>query len=301
MDVRGAAPDGIQHHLVHEADDGCVVNVGALADIARYCLLAGADVEGLHIEVFVRELGHGRVDLLERLCDELGELVLLDDDRFDGITGRELDLVQRVEVGRVRHRNEQPLAALDQRQHTVLAQQLLADQPHDLQVGLDRIEVQERDAKLLGGADGDLAGLRHVVLDQVADHGDPPLPGGGDRGQHVALADQPVRHQALRQSLQGLAEGGGGSGEVVHGRGIESSVSGHFNRFVILTGGQEQLLNRLELSASRPPENRTLVTARERRDSESRTGFGVLERRAPALGGGSHLLARTWSSEVGVR
>ena len=34
VDVRGAAPDRVQHHLVHEADDGCVVNVGALADIA---------------------------------------------------------------------------------------------------------------------------------------------------------------------------------------------------------------------------------------------------------------------------
>ena len=274
MDVRGAAPDRVQHHLVHEADDGCVVNVGALADIARYCLLARADIEGVHLEVFVRELGHGRVDLLERLGDELGELVLFDDDRLDGITGRELDLVQRVEVGRVRHRHEQPLAALDQRQHTVLAQQLLADQPHDLQVGLDRIEVQERDAKLLGGADGDLARLGQVVLDQVADDRDPPLPGGGDRRQHVALADQPVRHQALGQALQGLAERGGGAGEVVHGRGIGSSVSGHFDRFVILTGGQEQLLNRLELSARRRPGNRTPVTPREHRHRVRRSGAG---------------------------
>ena len=120
------------------------------------------------------------------------------------------------------------------------------------------------------------------------------------RGRRV-FEDLPVRHQTLGQSLQGLAERRGGAGEVVHGRGIESSVSGHFDRFVILTGGQEQLLNWLGLSASRPPENRTLVTARERRDSESRAGFGVLERRAPALGGGSHLLARTWSSEVVVR
>jgi hypothetical protein len=60
----------------------------------------------------------------------------------------------------------------------------------------------------------------HVVLDQVADDGDSPLPGGGDRRQHVALADQAVRHQALRQALQGLAERGGGAGEVVHGKGM---------------------------------------------------------------------------------
>ena len=123
------------------------------------------------------------------------------------IAGRELDLVQRVQVGRVRNRDEQPLAALDQRQHAVLAQQLLADQPDDLQVGLDRVQVQERDAKLLGARDGDFARVGQVVLDQVADDRDPPLPGGGDRRQHVALADQPVRDQALGQALQGLAEG----------------------------------------------------------------------------------------------
>src|SRR5688572_2755541 len=262
VNVRGAAPDRVQHHLVHEADDGCVVNVGALADIARYCLLARADIEGVHLEVLAGELGHGRIDLLERLVDELGELVLFDDDRLDGITGRELDLVQRVEVGRVRHSNEQPLAALDERQYAVLAQQLLADQPHDLQVGLDRIEVQQRYAKLLGGADGDLARLRQVVLDQVADDCDPALPGGGDRRQHVALADQPVRHQALRQALQGLAEGGGGGGEVVHGRGIGGVVSGHLDAFIILTGDRRQLLNRLELSANRSWRNRTPVTTR---------------------------------------
>ena len=59
----------------------------------------------------------------------------------------------------------------------------------------------------------------------------------------------------------------GGGGEVVHGRGIESSVSGHFDRFVILTGGQEQLLNRLGLSASRRPAEQDARHASRRRDS----------------------------------
>ena len=169
VDVRGAAPDRIQHHLVHEADDGRVVDIRALAEIGRDCLFARADIESVHLEVLVRELGHGRVDLLERLGDELGELVLLDDDRLDGIASRELDLVQRVKVGRVRHRDEQALAALDQRQHAVLAQDLFADQPDDLEVRLDRVQVQQRDAELLGGADRNLARLGQVVLDEVAD------------------------------------------------------------------------------------------------------------------------------------
>src|SRR6185295_13806817 len=110
-----------------------------------------------------------------------------------------------------------------------------------------------------------LARFGQVVLDQVTDDGDPPLLGGGDGRQHVHLGNQPVRHQTLGQALQGLAERRGGAGEVVHGRGIASSVVGHFNGFVILTGGRGQLLNRRELSASGGPWNRTLVTARERR------------------------------------
>ena len=215
--------------------------------------------------------------------DELGELVLLDDDRFDGVAGRELDLVQRVEVGRVRHRDEQPLAALDQRQHAVLAQDLLADQPDDLEVGLDRIQVQERDAKLLGGADRDLPRVGQVVLDQVADDRDPPLPGGGDRLQHVGLGDQPVRDQALGQALQGLAERAGAVGEVVHGRGVGGSVSGHLNRFVILTGGHMQLLNRLGLSARARRRNRTPVTPRAPVGATA----GRPPKRTPARGGGS--------------
>jgi hypothetical protein len=53
----------------------------------------------------------------------------------------------------------------------VPAQGLFADQPDDLEVGLDGVEVEQRCAELLRGGDGDLAGVGEVVLDEVADDG----------------------------------------------------------------------------------------------------------------------------------
>jgi len=53
----------------------------------------------------------------------------------------------------------------------VAADGLLADQPDDVEVGLDGVEVEERRAELLRSGDGDLARIGEVVLDEVADDG----------------------------------------------------------------------------------------------------------------------------------
>ena len=137
------------------------------------------------------------------------ELVVLDDDGLDRQAGRELDLVQRVQVGRVGDAEEQPLAALDQRQDAVLAQQLVADDAGRSRGRLDGVEVEQRGAELLGRGDGDFAGVGDVVLDEVADDPDAALLGGRNRVHHGAVAHQPVGDEPLRQALQAAAGGSG--------------------------------------------------------------------------------------------
>jgi hypothetical protein len=160
------------------------------------------DLEAVELEVLARQLGHGGVHLLERLREQLAELVLLDHDRLDREAGGELDLVEGVEVGGVGDGDEQTLAALDERQHAVPAQGLFADQPDDLEVGLDGIEVEQRCAELLRGGDGDLAGVGEVVLDEVADDGDAALAGAGQGLEHGGVGHEAVGDQPLGQALK---------------------------------------------------------------------------------------------------
>ena len=207
-------------HLVDEPHDRCVVDVGPVAGIGFLLVVAAAQLEIFHLEVVAGELRHRGVDLLQRAAEQPIELVFLDDDRLDGQAGRELDLVQRVQVRRVGYANEQLLAALHQRQDAVLAQDLLADDADRLEVGLDGIEIEQRGAELLRRGDGDLAGTGEVVLDQVADDTDAAFPGVRQRVRHGAFRNEPVVHESLRQALQsGSLCGGGRNPNVIHGLG----------------------------------------------------------------------------------
>jgi hypothetical protein len=51
----------------------------------------------------------------------------------------------------------------------MLGEQLVRDELDGLEVGLDRIEIEQRDAELLRSGDGDLARVRQIVRDQVRD------------------------------------------------------------------------------------------------------------------------------------
>ena len=123
MNIRGAALDRIQQDLVDEADDRRVLDI-VTGDAVFVFFLAAGYVEVLEIEIVVVERRHRRVDRFEGLGDALLELGLLDDDRVDPQAGLELDLVDGLQVGRVGNPEEQALAALQQRQHPVLVQQV---------------------------------------------------------------------------------------------------------------------------------------------------------------------------------
>ncbi len=116
----------------------------------------------------VGELRHGRVGLLDGLVDGLLQLVVFDDDGLDAEAGLEFDLVDGVQVGRVRHREEQALAAPEQRQAAMLLQQLVLDQLDGLEVDVVRVEVEQRHAEFGRGGDGDVARLGGAGGDRAA-------------------------------------------------------------------------------------------------------------------------------------
>ncbi len=105
---------------------------------AFHVVVAAGDVEILEIEpgfVF-GELRHDRVGLLGGLVDGLLQLVVFDDDGLDAEAGLELDLVDGVQIGGIGNREEQSLAAPEQRQAAMLLQQLVLDQLDGVEVDL---------------------------------------------------------------------------------------------------------------------------------------------------------------------
>ena len=98
--------------------------------------------------------------------------------------------------------DEQPLAALDQRQHAVLRQQLVGDELDGFEVGLDRVQVEQRHAEFLRGGDRDLARVRDAVGHQVRHQVGVRFLGRHHRLRHGLLVDKTVLDQALGQSLQ---------------------------------------------------------------------------------------------------
>ena len=97
------------------------------------------------------------------------QLVVLDDDRLDRQAGLELDLVDGVQIGRVGDAEEQALAALEQRQHAVLGQQLVGDGAHGLEVDVEGIEIEQRYAVFGRRRDGDVARLGGAGEHQLRD------------------------------------------------------------------------------------------------------------------------------------
>ena len=203
MDIRGAATYGIQQHLVDEADDRGVFDIVA-PDLPAGLIIAAGDFERFEIDAFlVAEARHRGVDLLDGLVEQLLQLVVLDDDGLDAQAALELDLIDGVQIGRIRDAEEQPLAALEQRQHAMLGQQLVGDRAHGLEVDRQRIEIEQRDAVFGGGRDRDVARLGGAADHQLRDEAGFALRGRLQRSMHARLIDHAILHQPLGQAAQG--------------------------------------------------------------------------------------------------
>ena len=113
-----------------------------------------------------------------------------------------LDLVQALVIGRVRDREKQPVAALDQRQGMVLADQLFLDQATRHMRGIDGIEIEQRYAVFERCSDRHVVRLYPSFLDQV---GDQRALCGCRLGGRVAglfFRQQPVLDQAAGEAAE---------------------------------------------------------------------------------------------------
>src|SRR5690606_26322706 len=164
---------------------------------------AARDVELLEIEVVLVELRHRRVDGFDRALHARLELVLLDDDRLDAQRRLELDLVDRVQIRRIADGDVEALAALQIRQHAVLREELVVDEADDVEVRLDRVEIEQRDAELVRGGDGDLPGVAELVRDEMRDEARAFALANRLQGtEDVFLGHDAVLNQASRKSCQ---------------------------------------------------------------------------------------------------
>jgi hypothetical protein len=108
-----------------------------------------------------------------------------------------------MQVRRIGDADEQPLAALDQRQHAMFLQQLVRDELDDLQIDLDRIEVQERHAEFLRCRNRNVARVREARLDEMRDEIGLRFLRVCNGLQHGCLVQEPVLDQAQGQALEG--------------------------------------------------------------------------------------------------
>ncbi len=202
VDIRGALLDGVQQDLVDEADDRSVFDVVAAERLRIGVVVAAGDLEILEIDIVVGQARHDRFGLIDGLVDRRLQLVVLDHDELDAHRGLEADLVQGVQIGGIRDGQEQPLAALHQRQYPVLLQKLVAHRANRVRVCSDRIQIQQGHAKLVRGGNGDVAGRGQVRGDQMGHQIDALLLRLGDGVLHGLLVQQAILHQALRKAAQ---------------------------------------------------------------------------------------------------
>ncbi len=192
--VGGAALDGIQQHLVDELDDRRVVALGVVAAGLGLVIVAGFGVQC--IEALVVAAGVEGFSRSESAVDRALELLLVDQDRLDGGACRELDLLDGASVGGVADAEEQSVAALVQRQHAVLGDQLLADGFDRGAAEVEGVDLEQGYAELDAVGGGDRCAADHLLFEQPAHH---RLLGLGRLVQSpagVSLAQGAVHHEA---------------------------------------------------------------------------------------------------------
>ena len=97
MHIRCAAANGIQQHLIHILDDGRVIYLGG--DGLFVFLIAAFSLHSFQTGVF--QVAHGGILAFQVLVDGGAELGVIYQNRVCAQAGVELDLVQRLQVGRV--------------------------------------------------------------------------------------------------------------------------------------------------------------------------------------------------------
>ena len=92
------------------------------------------------------------------------------------------------------------MAAFDERQDAVVVEQLLIDRSNDVKIDLDRVEVQQRHAKLMGCGSSDATGVRQVLINEVGNQRQLLFFCEIDRLKELFLGDQSVLHKPSWQA-----------------------------------------------------------------------------------------------------
>src|SRR5690606_27553432 len=125
VQVRRAAAYGVEQHFVDEAHYRSVVS--RLTLLSAFGIIAdGFNVYTVQIDV-AQILQPARTALIE-LVDGSTQLVVLHQNRLDGQPGAELNIGNRLVVGRIGNGDIKLGTTLDERQHPMLTRQFLANQ-----------------------------------------------------------------------------------------------------------------------------------------------------------------------------
>ncbi len=103
-----------------------------------------------------------------------------------------------MEIGRVADGDVEALASLQQRQHAMFGEKLLVDETNHVEVELDRIEIEQRHAELVGGGHSDLAGVAELLRHEVRDEARAFAAYLLERRQEALFGDDAVLNQAPR-------------------------------------------------------------------------------------------------------
>ncbi len=121
VQVGRASTNSVEQHLVDEAHDRRVVG-GLTCIIICRIIRHGLNIDPVQVDITEILQAGGRA--FKKLVEGQPKLVVLDEDRLGRQPSTELNVCYSLLVGWVRHRHEQLVAALYQRQYAVLARQL---------------------------------------------------------------------------------------------------------------------------------------------------------------------------------
>ena len=97
VNVRCATFNGVQQDLIDEPDYWCILDI--VATVFFLFIIFTCNIEIFEIEVIIIKPRHAGVDCFDRLGYPLFELVLLYNNRVNAKAGRELDVVDCLQIG----------------------------------------------------------------------------------------------------------------------------------------------------------------------------------------------------------
>jgi len=153
VDVRCPHADGVQQHLVQEANNRRVLDFGDRLVVA---VARGFGRDIVELELAADDAVDGFRGTDGGGLDHSRQLVVFGDDPVDAHLGGELDLFRRLLVGRIGCCNDQTVVALAEDDDAVRMAQLLVNQILRQALRVDGVQVEQRGAEGRGQGVGEV-------------------------------------------------------------------------------------------------------------------------------------------------